>query len=158
MKDKNDYRSFCDAVLAKLNSKLQSEGMHQNAEISSIVCRNDKKRDAVTFCSNEGGRQSPVVYLDDFYDRYGSGDINLAVDELCNILVEHSNDVNESQLEAFLDHEIVKNRVSFRLINMKLNEFYLADKVFRNYLDLAIVYQIGVDIAGGKGQIVIRKN
>lgn len=158
MNTETAYTSFCDEVLNKLNQKLQNCSVNRIAEIKPVVCRNDVVKEVITFHHQDGIKKSPVIYLKDFYRKSENENIDDIVDEIFRIMIANSDHLEKSHLEDILTHDGVRDLVSYRLVNRGLNEAYLKDKVFRPFLDLAILYQLYVEIGEETGQIVITQD
>ncbi len=152
-KENISFDDFCIRLLDKLTVIHEMEGNPGNIVITSVVKGNDHERKAVTI---EGWKRSisPLVYVDALYDKCGN------IDEIAantyNMLKSSEQAIEESDVQGFLTPEGVKKGLTFRLINKRMNKKYLEDKMFRDYLDLAVIYQIS--LRNDVGRVIVTKD
>ena len=85
---------------------------------------------------------SPTIYLNSYYDAYRNGQATLGgiVDEVLEVY--ERNRVNRSiDMRQFLDYDIVKHRIVYKLINTEQNQELLRDVPHIAFHDLSIVFQ-----------------
>lgn len=85
----------------------------------------------------------PNIYLENFYDMYKRGDLNLEeiVDAIADIHEEHKDEVKHMEI-ARLDFEDVKERIIFRLVNTRMNQSILKESPNVPYLDMSILFYL----------------
>lgn len=94
----------------------------------------------------KGGRITPTIYLEEFFERYLDG---MELGEIVEtVLRKHRSlqNVDETDLEFFGDFEQVKKRIVFRLVNLERNRERLKEMPYMEYLDLAIVFYCHVSM------------
>lgn len=104
-----------------------------------------------------GEHISPQIYLNDFYREYRNGR------ELKNICVqiqdiydrEKNNTINNMHLPQITDFETIKDHIVFRIVNKERNQVQLQDMPYREFLDLAIIYCIALNMNNGDGTVKI---
>ena len=97
----------------------------------------------------KGGRITPTIYLDDFYQNYLNG---AELEDIANVILKKHRslqDVDGTDLQFFGDFEEVKKRIVFRLVNLERNKKRLKDMPYMQYLDLAIVFYCHVSMDEG---------
>ena len=94
----------------------------------------------------KGGRITPTIYLEDYYESYLGG--AQLEDLVTSILRKHRSlqSVEGADLQFFGDFEQVKKRIVFRLVNLERNKERLKEMPYMEYLDLAIVFYCHVSM------------
>lgn len=101
---------------------------------------------------------APVLYLDGYYEQYekGLGDIEGISQEVVRIFRQHEK--NSVDMSFVTDFENVRDNIMVKAINFEGNSKLLEGLVYEKYLDLAMVYYIGVDFpVDGAGCIMVKK-
>ena len=101
---------------------------------------------------------APVLYLDGYYEQYekGLGDIEGISQEVVRIFRQHEK--NSVDMSFVTDFENVRDNIMVKAINFEGNAKLLEGLVYEKYLDLAMVYYIGVDFpVDGAGCIMVKK-
>ncbi len=157
---------FYNYIKDNLKSNL-SEELRNGECVLSQVSKNNQMLTGVTIRPNESGMQiTPVVYLDNFYDRYESG---YAAHEILNDIARiyenyaarsNSNDFSFKP-DMVMDYNAAKDHIYPKVIGISGNETYLQDKVYRTIEDLAVTYYIDLsedlNSIGGKPTVTISK-
>ena len=157
---------FYNYIKDNLKSNL-SEELRNGECVLSQVSKNNQILTGVTIHPNESGMQiTPVVYLDNFYDRYESG---YAAHEILNDIARiyenyaarsNSNDFSFKP-DMVMDYNAAKDHIYPKVIGISGNETYLQDKVYRTIEDLAVTYYIDLsedlNSIGGKPTVTISK-
>lgn len=110
-----------------------------------ILKNNGNKRHAIEVTGIEGN-MCPCIYMDGYYEEYKNGTMNMN-EIVQDILVVMKKSISHESfnIASFMDWETVKCKISCRLINKKTNLELLQDVPYRDFLDLAIVYQVRID-------------
>ncbi len=83
---------------------------------------------------------SPTFYLESYYQRYEEGEnMNNLVDDLMNCYF-YAEKEKPKGVDEFMDFEIAKERIVFKIINLPQNSKLLLDTPHQAFLDLAVVY------------------
>ena len=120
-----------------------------NELIGKKVCINvkevNKNNDTMKTALNivkEGDNISRVVYIDSFYEEYCEGrtieSISQAILESLGDEKKQVQDKCKLLMSRIYDYEQIKDTLSVKLINLEKNQEYLKDKIYKEWLDLAI--------------------
>ena len=103
-------------------------------------------------------RISPVVYLDEFWDKYRDEDLPIedVISKLASIYRNHEKGCQYVNADDFTDYEKIKDRIVPALCNTEICTDYLKDCPSEALWDLSIYYRIMVDIADGEGSVLIK--
>lgn len=142
------YEEFKNEVKASIKDYLPEE--YENAEVSIMeATKNNDSTYDVLMVKRGGDSVTPRIPLWPFYKKYtdrdGKGDIHLYVSSIASQYEAAANRDLDPELvspQRILDFESVKDKITCRLINAKLNEKYLADKPHTFVEDLAVIYSI----------------
>ena len=149
------FEDFCTLLVDRVNGSFKEKGIAEKVVVSEAVKSNDSIKKTLIL---DGKHEvSPVLYLDMIYDSFDHEDLDNIVDGVCDMLLSGEKAMENSDVLEILSHEGVKNKLTFRLINKKLNLKYLDNKVYRDFLDLAIIYEVCVSVGDDKGRVVITK-
>lgn len=149
------FEDFCTLLVGRVNSFFTSNGIAGNVLVKDIVKGNDSVKKVMCF---DGGQEvSPVIYLDTIYDRLDHEEMDSIVESVCDILLNGGKAIDKCDVLDKLTHEGFIDNLTFRLINKAMNTKYLENKVYRNFLDLAIIYQVCVSAGDDKGRVVVTK-
>ena len=140
-------------LLDGVNNSFIQKGVAGNALLKDVVKGNDSVKKVMCFDGARG--VSPVIYLDTVYDRLDHEDMDSLVETMCDMLLNGGKAIEECDVLNKLTHEGVKDNLTFRLINKDMNTKYLENKVYREFLDLVIIYDVSVSFGGEKGRVVI---
>lgn len=118
---------------------------------NSIVKANDIMRNAISV-QKRGENIVKNIYLEGYFKKYKEGsDIEDLVEDILKEAVENREFVDDEYAMEILNnisnYEMVKDKIIIKLLNKDMNEKYLEDKFYKEYLDLAIVFQIVVSEA-----------
>lgn len=158
-KEKTSIEDFGNMLIDHINAINNKNGIHEKIVLKSIIKGNDTEKRAICIESTDSKRSmNPVVYIDNIYDDYEAKNFDDIVTDIYRIL--HGNDENQVESDVYekITREGVKNSVTFRIVNKAMNKKYLENKIFRDYLDLAIIYQIRVSLGDDHGQVVVTKS
>lgn len=83
---------------------------------------------------------SPTIYLESYYERYLAGEsVKEIAEEILACDREHSPEIS-FDTDFFMDYELAKERIAYRLVNREKNRKLLEEIPFIPYLDLAITF------------------
>lgn len=85
---------------------------------------------------------SPTIYLNTYYEAYQSGQatLSMVIDDVMEVY--ERNRVNRTvDVHQFLNFDMVKNRIVYKLINTEKNRELLKDVPYIPFYDLSIVFQ-----------------
>lgn len=133
-----NYDQFILSVTQCIEKKLGDSETLEKQEIlklNGVIARGISIR-------KEGEKIAPVIYLQDYYERFLSG---AALEELAEEIMEQSREaqfVPEWNYEEILDFQKVKSRIVYRLINTEQNEELLKEVPNLPIFDLSIVFYL----------------
>lgn len=94
-----------------------------------------------------GGKQEMMVYPEELYRQYMAG---TALERLAaNVASLFQADGKVPGMDIFMDWEKVKDHLHIRLVKKKWNEESLKNRVYREYLDFAVI--LAVELPNGEG-------
>lgn len=146
-------REFMEDVIQEMKERLGGDHM---IGIQDILKNNDVTVHAVTI-RRQGSDIAPCIHIDDIYGRYlaGDEDIGSSVDVIMRRYRGQAAGPGMDTLPPSDPREIL-SRVHGRLINTGMNQRLLGDVPHREYLDLSLVYIVGLPIPDGMaGSILI---
>jgi len=123
----------------------QKLGMDYKVKLTKVTKNNGIELDALVI-SREDSKISPTIYMDYYYEEYKKGNkpLESIVEDI--ILVYRDNCSGEFiDMECFTNFEKMKDKIVFKLINIKTNEKLLESIPFKKVLDLAMVFYCVVD-------------
>lgn len=123
-----------------------------NVEIRTAYKNNGKLRTGVSFCE-EGESISPIIYLEEYYEKFQMGipmeQLAMEVRNLYEkIKVDH-----RWEGTFILDYKNVKDRIIYKLVNRQKNKELLKEIPHIPYLDLEIVFCVLVETDMDEGRI-----
>ena len=146
------YEEFKNEVVASIKDYLPDE--YENAEVSiTKATKNNDFAYDVLMVKKEGEDVTPRIPLQPHYKKYadrgGKGDIHLFLSSIASsykaaAAAEEKFDPEFISPQTIFNFESVKDHITCRLINAKLNEKYLADKPHTFVEDLAVIYSIRI--------------
>lgn len=118
---------------------------YRNAEIKiqNTVKGNDRTMEGILI-QREGENSAPVIYLEEFYERYYQGE------ELAGILqeiVEARVNLEGSislDVESLKDYESLKDNLFIQMCDPEMNREFLKGKPYKLFGTLAAVYQVNI--------------
>ena len=136
------YDQFVHAVEAKVKEGVKKE---VSVQIRCALKNNGIKRQGLTLLE-KGINISPTIYLEEYYRRFQNGD---SVETIAEDLLKLYNEVRfcESWEGEFIrEYSKIRERIVYRLINRKDNQELLSMVPYQEYLDLAIVFYVLVEV------------
>lgn len=119
-----------------------------NATLSSLLVR------------KSGSNISPSIYLECFFEKYEKN-VGLAevMKEIASVVVDNYPQEN-FEINNLFEKENVLKTVLPKLIPLKNSENYLKDKIYTEFLDMAVIYLVPVSMpsADGFGSVALTKS
>ena len=137
-----NYRDFINYVQKTVERKLAGESV--TVELRKTIKTGDLEHDGLVL-QREGGNPSPVLYMDQLYELYNNN--NITPEEIAERITEAYHNSLNCPVPTAMEMEIwenVRDKVTFSVMNTRLNSKYLEDAVFDEYLDLALVYFVSI--------------
>ena len=137
------FSEFYLKVMEMLEERIDEE---YDIFKASIVKANDILRKSISV-RKRGESIVKNIYLESYYEMYKKGSaIEDLVEDILREAVENREFINDEYameiLQNICDYEKVKDKIIFKLLNKDMNEKYLEDKVYKEYLDFAVVFQV----------------
>ncbi len=140
------YEEFILSLKGNLNQYFTNEKESYKMDTVTSYGINDTNNDRISIWRGEE-RTGISVGLQSLYEQYMENglDMNSVVRYVADV-VRNSGVMDIKEAEGILsmvsDWNMVKNRVTCRLINKERNKDYLQDKPYTDYQDLAVMYKI----------------
>lgn len=149
-----NYEDFCRTVAGKVCSHLPS-GVLANPK--DITKNNDTVLKGLVF-SDPGTNISPTIYLESFYEEFEKGrDISDITSHIVRLY--NSTRVKEDiDMGFFMDFNIARNHICYKLINHASNEKSLKNIPHIPFLDLSIVFICHMDISDDQNGSILISN
>lgn len=141
-----------EEFIQELVNRVQEQlGEGYNVSLTSNLKVNDIEEEALCIMCKECNI-APLIKMDNLFQLYKETKrIEKVVDYVIENLVEQG--MKEPyDFNVFADYERVKRNIFPRLINPKFSKKYLADKVYREWLDLGVSYYFSFDLADNLGE------
>lgn len=136
------YEQFLQEVEEQLKEKV---GENQSVHIHTALKNNGNIRKGITLIT-DGAKVSPTVYLEECYEFYKeSGNMDTVIKEIMQVYDSVCMD-NPWEQEDIKDYDSLKGRIVFRLVNREANRELLKDVPYLEFLDLAIIFHILVEL------------
>ena len=136
--------------MTKIYEVLQQSGNEEYSfTTNEIIKANDVVYYALTV-TKRGENIGKNIYLEYYYEKFMNGyELDLIIKEITEELDKNrefieSNDCNNI-LKNIMNYEAICEKIIFKLVNKERNNQFLQGKVYRECLDLALVYQVAVN-------------
>lgn len=139
-------KEFMTKVYEMLEQKNNGEYVFSTNEITKA---NDVIYHAITV-SKKGENIGKNIYLESYYEKYKLGcEIDEIIKDIVSELDENREFIESTDtqnlLKGLANYEEIKDKIVFKLVNKEKNSSFLHDKLYREFLDMAIVYQIALN-------------
>ena len=156
MENKYAFDDFCNTVVQIIEKLAADSGNEISCVIQPVIKRNDISRTALHI-ESENNKSYPVVYLEDHYEMLQKSSVEEIAIQIYQTLGENLVALSELEVQKLIERGSVEKFLTYRLINKEMNTDYLKDKVYRDFLDLAVVYEIGCSVGDNCGAIIVTK-
>lgn len=149
-----NYNEFLEEILERMQAHY---GESTRVSINKVRKNNGIVLDGLAIME-DGKSISPTIYLNDFYEQYGSGmEIGEITEEIIHM---YENSIcRELDFSYFADFENIRGRIVYKLINKAANEELLKTVPYDDFLDLAICYGVYVRTDQfGNGMMLIQNH
>lgn len=154
----NINNTFDQFALKLVNRLGDYYGEEYSVTISEVMKNNGNVRHALNI-RKEDETISPNIYIDDLYDEYASG---VTFSEIVDKIIKVKSDLKcdfEINFDFLDDYEMVKDKLSIRLIGKENNDKMLLDVPHTDFYDMTTVYYINLSHdAIGRGAILINNS
>jgi len=146
---------FYEKIRRDVETALFDDKNKGEAILKTMVKRNDVNLTGLMIVT-EDNPMSPILYLDDYYDMYREGvsysDIQTEV-----IRIIRQNEVPMINPEQLIAFDQAKENVFLQVVDQKMNQHWLKDKVYHVEDDLACTYHMYIEAHGVEASIPIRR-
>lgn len=141
MKTYNEFtQAVADIFANEGTDYLPNDFGKITVKLQEVTKANDKHLVGLTIMK-EGSNIAPAIYLEQYYNMYLDGcDMDEIIDKIAEVRVE--NDTPDVKPDDIFDLAKVRGQITCKLLNIKANEDYLADKPYSKISDLAAVYMV----------------
>ena len=148
----NSFEKFKEVIREEVASSVDLE-----VKLVQITKNNGVKLDALSV-KRKSSNISPVIYLDNYYSEYSNGrSIESIVDSIVFTARSESN-VNIDIVSDFMDFNKVRDCIEIKLINRDKNIELLSNVPYVEFLDMAIVFIVNVDLEEDEGKATVMIN
>ena len=143
------YEKFVESIVCILKGRVE-ESLHLS--IYTSVKNNGYERRGITF-SEVGTNISPTIYLEEYYEKFIQGsDVKRLAEQVLEmyqkVRIKHT-----WRGDIVQDYQHVKDKIIYKLVNQEKNQELLLQVPHVNYLDLAVLFYVLVDMDESKGQM-----
>lgn len=135
-----------------------TERLGENYEVKLQEVRKNNNVHWQGLIIQEKGRSlAPTVYLDHLYQEYENGMEMEEILESIQMVLREKMPMEDVDMKFFLEYELVKDRICYRLINEERNRELLSEIPHIPFLDLAICFIYSFESGEmGNGSILVR--
>lgn len=140
-----NYIQFCKDLKKSLSEKL---GNDITIEFEQMYKNNNTIKEAFLI-KDPKSSSSPILYLDVLYQNYKNGK---SIDGMVDSIIKRlKTEIIESEKMARIanDIEMIKDKITYRLVSRCENEMFLTNIPWIPYLDLAIIFSIHLGFKNG---------
>jgi len=133
-----------EEFLQQLTIAVKSKfGEEYEVLLKKVVKNNDSKQTGV-LVKKRGSFAVPIIYIDDILQQIEAGSLTIqeGIDKVFETPLESFMDVTVVETVRNLTKQDILSRVVYGVINEGYNQEYLADKPYREFLDLAVIYRV----------------
>lgn len=147
------YYQFIHEVEVRVREETES---NIAVYIHSAVKNNGTKRHGLTI-AEKGINIFPTIYLEEYYQQFKNGS---SVENIAGNILRLYKEVRFKRCfegEFLKDFEKIRGRIVYRLVNREANLELLEDAPYEEYLDLAVVYYVLLEVNSyGTASLMIR--
>ena len=135
-----EYQVFLANVKERLKEELHGQ---VRVEDYRTLKNNGEERQGFVFQTEKEGI-SPVIYMEEYYERYLHGmEMERVIDSLIN-WYEHARQIPDPVMgaEHLRDFERIRKKIVYRIINTERNRKILTQVPHLPYLDLSVVFYV----------------
>ena len=136
--------------MTKIYEVLQQSGNEEYSfTTNEIIKANDVVYYALTV-TKRGENIGKNIYLEYYYEKFMNGyELDLIIKEITEELGKNrefiENNDCDNIIKNIMNYEAICEKIIFKLVNKERNNQFLQGKVYREFLDLALVYQVAVN-------------
>lgn len=138
------YEEFAEAVKKQVEDRI---GQGKSVYLKNTKKNNGKEKMGLVFCDS-AVNVAPAIYLEEYYERYRQGcDISVIAEQILDLYKEVK--VRHPWKTDFVtDFKQVRSRLVYELINRDKNKELLKEIPYKNYLDLAVIFRVLLEMEG----------
>ncbi len=147
------YFQFIHAVEEKVKEETAGS---LSVYIHSTVKNNGTRRHGLTI-AEKGINIFPTIYLEEYYRQFQNG---ISVEHIAGDILRLYSEVRfQRSFESDLlkDYQRIKGKIIYHLVNRKANQELLEEVPYEEYLDLAVIYYVLLEVNHyGMASLMIR--
>lgn len=149
------YYQFIHAVEEKIKKEVKEE---RKISVHTNIKNNGVKRTGIMISEN-GINISPTIYLEEYFQQFKRGyPLELIVKDILSLYEKIRFQNSWKEGEKVKSYDFVKGRIIYRLVNRERNRKLLEDVPYKEYLDLAIVYYVLLEMDEyGMASMLVRR-
>lgn len=142
------YSEFMEYIKENVTDYLPERFEEAEISIQQVVKNNDVVLDGLSI-RNPDSNLSPNIYLNPLYEQYQKGrNLDELVSGIADTYIENMEPIEnrtfQVQIEDIKNHEVVKEEIFPRLVNLEKNTTRLQNVPYMQREDLAITYHVKV--------------
>lgn len=149
--DKLSFKDFVEEVEKTVRERVDGE-----VRVEEVHKNNGVKLQGLVIVEKDINT-SPTLYLDGYYrDLYLKTNFEFTVERILQDY-EKNKITKVFEFSSLKDEEYVKPLIRMRLINYEKNKDMLKETPHRQFMDMAVIYEIEINVPEiGKGSIIVR--
>ena len=147
---------FYERIKEGVLENLKQNDPTLDAIINSVTKINNVVYTGLSFRSDKTNI-SPVVYLDNFYERFSEDDLSIdeIIEQVTKMYVAHSKDALDINVGSLTSYEAVKDKIVPAICNSDRCKEYLKKAPHESLCDLSVYYRVMIDISDGEGSVLV---
>lgn len=132
------YETFLNNIQSLVQARF---GSSADVSVRRVLKNNGLLLDGLTI-SSPLSKTAPTIYLNSYYEEAEEGMSLSAITDQIMLLCEENPALPDRLEESLHCFSCVRERIAYRLINARENQWLLSDVPYYPYLDLAIVFYL----------------
>lgn len=139
-----NFEKFKKEILEGLKDQI---GESYQVRLNHVIKNNGVELDGIIIL-RPMQKVAPNIYLESFYEEYRNGmPVKEIVNHILAVYFSHNHQIKSKKIQEIdaLDLEKAENKIFYRLVNYKENQFRLSKIAYIRFLDMAITFHYLVD-------------
>lgn len=151
----NEFELFMDKIKSAMEKTYGDEYLVQIREVNK---NNGFILHGLTIVK-KSEKVCPTIYLERFFENYSKGQPLSDIVKNISEIYRESDSMKPDEMGFFMDYEKVRPKLLIKLINKECNEELLKNVPHQDFLDLAVVCMVEIDISEGQtGSVLVHNN
>ena len=146
------YKEFEEKIKERLENDFGEETVIKS---TTVTKNNGVLRNGLTAIRSKNVL-NPTIYLDDYYNDYENGESLSEVYYKIRVVFEKSFTNEGFDISVFDDYTKAEPKIYMKLVDSERNRLMLEDTPHIDFLDLAVIFYLRVDVCQNAGGTLIR--